>query len=261
MKVFVLLTIFISAVSSFSTPSLTSRSAFSSSSSASLLKKKSSQRRSASSSLASSAADYPTLNGWQADPNKFCAGLPGSLAPVGNFDPLGFTSDLSVDEIKRFRESEVTHGRVAMMAAVGYLVGENFHPLFGGAITGPANTHLAQVQEVAPAFFFALAIAIGISETTRALVGWEPPVTAMTENADKGVRGAFGALLRKSYYPGDIGFDPLGFKPTTASEFEDMQTKELQNGRLAMLAVAGFCVQEQINGLPILTNLFTDGAA
>ena len=36
-------------------------------------------------------------------------------------------------------------------------------------------------------------------------------------------------------YPGDVGFDPLGLKPKDADEFATMATKELQNGRLAML--------------------------
>ena len=110
-----------------------------------------------------------------------------------------------------------------MLASVGYLVGESFHPLFGGEVTGAANTHLAQVQEIAPSFFFALAVAIGISETTRALIGWVPPVTAMTSNYEKGERGAFGALLRDIYYPGDIGFDPLGLKPSDPKEFAEIQ--------------------------------------
>merc|ERR1719282_750351 len=96
---------------------------------------------------------YPTVNGWTADPDKFCAGLPGAIAPLGEFDPLGFTKDLPVQEIKRFREAEVTHGRVAMLATVGYLVAERFHPLFNGAISGPANSHLTQVQSQAPFFF------------------------------------------------------------------------------------------------------------
>ena len=30
---------------------------------------------------------------------------------------------------------------------------------------------------------------------------------------------------------GDIGFDPLGLKPTDADKFAQIQTKELQNGR------------------------------
>jgi hypothetical protein len=116
---------------------------------------------------------YPKVNGWVADPSKFCAGLPGSSAPMGQFDPLGLTKTMSIEEIKRYRESEVTHGRVAMLATLGYLVGENFHPLFGGVISGPANTHLAQVQEVAPAFFTFLTLGIGASEVFRAVKGWK----------------------------------------------------------------------------------------
>jgi len=124
--------------------------------------------------------NYPEINGWTADSSKFCAGLPGSVAPLGNFDPLGLISNFSVEEIKRYRESEVTNGRVAMLAALGYLVGENFHPLFGGVVTGPANSHLAQVQDVAPGFFIGLTVAIGAAELFRAKNGWvSPPVSSL----------------------------------------------------------------------------------
>jgi hypothetical protein len=116
---------------------------------------------------------WPKVNGWVADSSKFCAGLPGSTAPLGKFDPLGFTADKSIEEIKRLREAEVTHGRVGMLAVLGYLIGENFHPFFGGVVSGPAKTHLAQVQDVAPAFFVALTIAIGASELFRAVSGWK----------------------------------------------------------------------------------------
>jgi len=47
----------------------------------------------------------------------------------------------------------------------------------------------------------------------------------------------------------------LGLKPKDAAGFANMQTKELNNGRLAMIAAAGMCVQEQINGKGILENL------
>ena len=62
-------------------------------------------------------------------------------------------------------------------------------------------------------------------------------------------------LLNEDYYPGDVGFDPLGLKPTDPAEFAEMQTKELQNGRLAMLAAAGFLAQELVNHKPILETL------
>jgi len=54
--------------------------------------------------------------------------------------------------------------------------------------------------------------------------------------------------LRPEYVPGDIGFDPLGLKPEDPEEFRQMQTKELQNGRLAMLAAFGFMIQEGATG-------------
>jgi hypothetical protein len=52
-----------------------------------------------------------------------------------------------------------------------------------------------------------------------------------------------------------IGFDPLGLKPDNAKEFEDIQAKELSNGRLAMLAAIGMMVQELVNGQPVLADL------
>ena len=125
------------------------------------------------------------------------------------------------------------HGRVAMLAAVGYLAGEAASPVvWNGAVSGPANDQLAQI----PGPLFALlTLGIGIAETFRAQKGWVEP-------------GA-GTLwtLRDTYYPGDLGFDPLGLKPTDPKEFATMQTKELQNGRLAMLGVAGMCAQELTN--------------
>ena len=63
------------------------------------------------------------------------------------------------------------------------------------------------------------------------------------------------ALLKDDYIPGDLGFDPLGLKPDTEAGFELVRTRELQNGRLAMLAIAGMVAQELVNGQPILVNL------
>ena len=50
-------------------------------------------------------------------------------------------------------------------------------------------------------------------------------------------------VLNEDYYPGDVGFDPLGLKPTDPAEFAEMQTKELQHCRLAMLAFGGMVTQ------------------
>mmetsp|Transcript_24883 Transcript_24883/g.50915 ORF Transcript_24883/g.50915 Transcript_24883/m.50915 type:complete len:277 (+) Transcript_24883:46-876(+) len=175
------------------------------------------------------------LNGWTPNESLPCYGLPGSLPPTGYFDPLGFAQNgISLNEIKRNREAEVMHGRVAMIATVGYFVGESFPSPFG--ITGPANDQLQQMP--LPAFIL-LSTAIAATELNRARIGWvEPDFGNWSKTLWK---------LREGYYPGDIGFDPLGFKPKDAKAFAGMQTRELQNGRLAMIGVAGMCAQELVN--------------
>merc|ERR1712028_284752 len=148
---------------------------------------------------------------------------------------------------KRYREAEVTWGRVAMLAVVGFLVAESFHPLFGGEIAGPAIRHLDAVREQVPNFFETLGFFIALAETSRATYGWTPPKQVETDSGTMA-----GNYLRDDYYPGDISFYPLGLKPTDPKEFAEMQTKELQNGRLAMLAAMGFIVQEQVDEQTIL---------
>ena len=72
--------------------------------------------------------------------------------------------------------------------------------------------------------------------------GWEPKLDTSTSNGKSGI-----AELKRDYVNGDLGFDPLNLKPDTKQEFETMRTKELQNGRLAMIGVTGMVVQELID--------------
>jgi len=51
-------------------------------------------------------------------------------------------------------------------------------------------------------------------------------------------------------------FDPLGLCPTDADELYELKTKELNNGRLAMISVAGFVAQEFVNNTEIFQHLF-----
>jgi Chlorophyll A-B binding protein len=178
-----------------------------------------------------------------AKPSFTVDNIPGALPPVGIWDPLGFADKADEATLKRYREAELTHGRVAMLATIGFLVGEAVEGssfLFDASIQGPAITHLAQV----PAEFWALlTVFIGGSEQKRAEIGWVNPAEVPVSQP---------GLLREDYYPGDIGFDPLGLKPTDPEELRILQTKELQNGRLAMLAAAGFIAQELADGKGIL---------
>lgn len=180
------------------------------------------------------------INGWVPDDSKPLFGLPGSLPPTGYFDPIGFSRfGISLNDVKRYREAEVQHSRVAMLAVVGYFAGEAIPGPFD--ITGPGNDQLQQMP--LPAFVF-LTVAIAAAELKRATIGWVEP--------DFGRWSKTLFQLRDNYYPGDLGFDPLGLKPTNAKDFANMQTKELQNGRLAMLGIFGIISQELINHKTIL---------
>uniref|UniRef100_A0A7R9WGN0 Uncharacterized protein n=1 Tax=Pseudictyota dubia TaxID=2749911 RepID=A0A7R9WGN0_9STRA len=148
--------------------------------------------------------------------------------------------------MKRYREAELTHGRVAMLATVGFLVGEKVEGssfLFDAQVSGPAITHLTQVPE---GFWALLLVAIGAAEQRRAETGWVEPENVPVDKPGQ---------LRESYIPGDIGFDPLGLMPDNEEDLMAMQTKELQNGRLAMIAASGFMAQELVDGKGILEHL------
>eukprot|EP00814_Leptocylindrus_danicus_P011576 CAMPEP_0116024182 /NCGR_PEP_ID=MMETSP0321-20121206/12144_1 /TAXON_ID=163516 /ORGANISM="Leptocylindrus danicus var. danicus, Strain B650" /LENGTH=209 /DNA_ID=CAMNT_0003495823 /DNA_START=38 /DNA_END=667 /DNA_ORIENTATION=+ len=172
--------------------------------------------------------------------------LPGAIAPTGLFDPLGFLEKADDATALRYREAEVTHGRVSMLAVIGFLVGEKVEGssfLFDSQISGPAITHFFQV----PDFFWTVLVGfIGALELNRAQLAFVSPAELGPDEAGK---------MRADHYPGDIGFDPLGLKPEDAEEFDIMATKELQHGRLAMLAAAGFLAQEAVDGKGILEHV------
>merc|ERR1712025_340608 len=175
--------------------------------------------------------------------------LPGVVAPLGFWDPLDFASKANGATMRRYREAEVTHGRVGMLAVLGFLAGEfvegsNF--LFNETVEGLAITHLEQIPNV---FWILLTIGIGASESERLTIGWVEP---------RDVKYTEPGLLKADYSPGDIGFDPFGLKPKDPEALKMMQTKELQNGRLAMIAAAGFMAQELANGKGILETLGID---
>merc|ERR1712125_47270 len=50
----------------------------------------------------------------------------GVQAPVGFWDPAGYTKDGSASEFRRRRATELKHGRVSMIACIGYIVPEYF---------------------------------------------------------------------------------------------------------------------------------------
>ena len=150
-------------------------------------------------------------------------------------------------DIQKIREAELKHGRVAMVAFLGILVGENFNPLFDGKITGPAIYQFQQADDLVSYFWVGVLFAIALVEGQNILSGWES--VSETNNRKSGV-----AELKEDYINGDLGFDPLGLTPADQDEFDALRTKELNNGRLAMLGVAGIVAQELVNGKGVIEN-------
>ena len=158
--------------------------------------------------------------------------LPGVSRPLGFFDPVEFSKDLSPGRFRFYREAETKHGRLAMLAAVGFPVAEKFHPLFGGAIDAPS--YIAFQATPLQVFWPWVVLAISISEITSVLAFNDPAQETWS--------------IRDDHEIGDIRFDPLNLKPTNEDELILMKTKELNNGRVAMGAIALMVLQELVTG-------------
>lgn len=130
------------------------------------------------------------------------------------FDPLGLSDYF---DIKWMRESELKHGRACMLASLGFVAQQY--------VTLPGMTHCDNAND-APA-------AAGISAMLQIVVG----LGALEWWTYKGNITMENMFSDPSRVPGNLGFDPLGMAKGGASE--DMQLKELTNGRLAMLAIGG----------------------
>ena len=82
--------------------------------------------------------------------------MPGQLPPLGFFDPLGLSSKdyVSQKELMRWRESELKHGRIAMLAAIGMITAEQWHPVyelpFQPRILGASVWHFQEWQNLTP---------------------------------------------------------------------------------------------------------------
>merc|ERR1712146_798040 len=149
----------------------------------------------------------------------------GVTEPLGFWDPAGLSEKEDAD-IAAYRRAELKHGRVCMQASLGIVVAENYHPIFDAWGDGP----------------WVSAVASHFSET--AAKNFWPAFWIMTAGHE------FATSL--SEYEGkeeaDYGFDPLNLKPDDPEALLELQNKELNNGRLAMVGAAGLIAQELVTG-------------
>lgn len=192
---------------------------------------------------------------WLPRPKVSRLGVPGDAG----FDPLGLSD--TAEKFFFYREAEIKHARLAMLAAVGWPASELFHDNIARYFqitdvldhtidrTAPAvlNHGLAYV----PTAFWVGAV---LSTAAFEYRGWIVKQARL--------------MSEDGYVIGEFGFDPLDLwtigltgeisVDREQAEFEEktaretMQSAELKNGRLAMMAVLGYVVQEAWTRVPVI---------
>lgn len=149
--------------------------------------------------------------------------LVGSSAPLGFFDPLGFSKGATPAQLSKYRESELKHGRTAMLAVFGVLTQEKFHPLYGGKLSADPLAAAAQVPALS---WLQIFVFCGILEYT---------LSAESSKA-------------AGYKSGDYFGITARIGDADDASWADFQTRELNNGRLAMFAIIGELAHSALTG-------------
>eukprot|EP00597_Dinobryon_sp_UTEXLB2267_P004251 CAMPEP_0170068740 /NCGR_PEP_ID=MMETSP0019_2-20121128/7633_1 /TAXON_ID=98059 /ORGANISM="Dinobryon sp., Strain UTEXLB2267" /LENGTH=182 /DNA_ID=CAMNT_0010276523 /DNA_START=127 /DNA_END=675 /DNA_ORIENTATION=- len=145
----------------------------------------------------------------------------GVLPPVGYFDPLGLSKGIDAERFLRWRAVEIKHGRVSMLAVTGYVVQESVR--FPGYISPSNDLKFSDV----PNGIAALGSVPFLGWVQLILfVGWLE--TAVFKQDPSKAPGDFGTGYFSEF--GRVG-------PLEGDKKVEKLTKELQNGRLAMLAI------------------------
>merc|ERR1712038_2028595 len=150
----------------------------------------------------------------------------GVQDPVGFWDPVGLSADGDSATFLRRRCVELKHGRVCMLATMGYITPE---------LTGKWPGMLSPSQELT---FDSIPNGLGAISKVPAL-GWGQIVLycAAVEAAGANNRGD--------------GAGEFGWKVLTSSDPEEKKKKlaaEIANGRLAMMAIIGMFFQDGLTG-------------
>merc|ERR1712176_143869 len=152
--------------------------------------------------------------------------MAGATAPLASggkpWDPLKISANCPAGKLYFYREAELKNGRLAMIAFLSIVVTDKFgfRPFYGGGEYISAIQSHYSIDPYPRNFWVGLLVACGFAEL-------------------------FG-LPDRSKAPGDQGYDPFKLLPKNEDELIAVQNKELNNGRLAMIAMAGIYAQEVI---------------
>ncbi|KXZ44933.1 hypothetical protein GPECTOR_60g710 [Gonium pectorale] len=174
--------------------------------------------------------------------------LDGTLPGDFGFDPLALGAE--PEKLKWYVQAELVHSRFAMLAVAGILFPEllaNIGISWPGA--GVAWYDAGKFEYFAPAsslfgvqmLLFAWAEFRRYQDFVKPGSANQDPIFSNNKLPDGNEPG----------YPGGI-FDPFGW---SKGDIKSLKLKEIKNGRLAMLAFAGFVAQAYTTGTTPLKNL------
>ena len=158
----------------------------------------------------------------------------GRLAGDVGFDPLKLADSSST--LAWYREAEIKHARIGMLAALGWPVAEKLNGPLSEALGQPSlltddgrvpsivNGGLGSVNAV----YWAAALALAVAAESSYL------------DAQLGV-----GMKRTDYEPGMLGFDPLGM------DSKITRNAEIWLGRVGMMAVVGYAFEESLTKAPL----------
>jgi len=143
----------------------------------------------------------------------------GYIGEDTGFDPLGISDYFPMDYL---RESEIKHGRICMLAVVGFIttdLGIIVHPLGQGLTSATAHDAMCANGVMGNALVF-----IGLAEMVSYI-------------------GVAEMLQGSGREPGYFGFGVKYLDGKSEEQIKKLKYNEIMNGRLAMLAFAGMVTQ------------------
>ena len=162
----------------------------------------------------------------------------GAQPPLGFFDPLGLVADGDEEKFARLRYVEIKHGRISMLAVLGYLVAE-------AGIRLPGNVNFEGLEFAGVRNGFA-----AFNDLGGAGIGQIVAFVGLLELAVmKDVTG-------EAEFPGDFRNGALDYGWDTFDEETKLKKRgiELNNGRAAMMGILALMVHEQL-GVSLIPSL------
>ncbi|CAB9505590.1 chloroplastic [Seminavis robusta] len=168
--------------------------------------------------------------------------MTGSTMPVKAFDPLGLADFGSDETLAWFRAAELKHGRCAMVAATGFIVqagGMHFPGMLSHDISFESLSTMKPIDQWA-----------AVPDAGKAQILFTIFCAELITEGYQGTHYMKGGELPTMVFP------PIDFSGVSEQTMTLKRNRELNNGRLAMIATMGFIAEASVPGsVPVLTTI------